>query len=88
MLSFLDLSRTALQELPSSIDSLIGLQKLRLNNCENLFTAIVGRPVKQKHLPGLSTLKKLDLSESNLENLPTTIKQFHLLEESGIFRCT
>ncbi|MBA0619189.1 hypothetical protein Godav_028407, partial [Gossypium davidsonii] len=81
MLSFLDLSGTALKELPSSIDNLIGLQNLRLNNCENLFTAIGGRPVKQKHLHGLSTLKKLDLSESNLENLPTTIKQFHLLEE-------
>ncbi|TYI03295.1 hypothetical protein ES332_A11G328200v1 [Gossypium tomentosum] len=47
---------------------------------KNLFTAI-------GHLPGLSSLKKLDLSESNLENLPATIKQFHLLEELILRKC-
>ncbi|MBA0785578.1 hypothetical protein Gotri_026853 [Gossypium trilobum] len=35
-LSFLNLGKTALKELPSSIDNLIGLRDLRLNNCENL----------------------------------------------------
>ncbi|KAK5786737.1 hypothetical protein PVK06_041380 [Gossypium arboreum] len=74
MLRELDLSGTALKELPSSIDNLIGLRSLTLNNFEKLFTAIGGRPVKQKHLHGLSSLKKLDLTESNLEDLPTTIK--------------
>ncbi|MBA0754941.1 hypothetical protein Gogos_020705, partial [Gossypium gossypioides] len=86
MLYKLDLSGTALKELPSTIDNLIGLKYLSLNDCENLvclpdslyklksflrlslcgssnlvvenlFTAIGDRPVKQKHLPGLSLLK-------------------------------
>ncbi|TYG96264.1 hypothetical protein ES288_A11G335500v1 [Gossypium darwinii] len=86
-LSFLNLSRTALKELPFSIDNLIGLQNLRLNNCENLFTAIGGRAVKQKHLHVLSPLKKLNLSESNLENLPITIKHFPLLKELILRKC-
>ncbi|KAA3472475.1 disease resistance protein TAO1-like [Gossypium australe] len=54
---------------------------------QNMFTAIGGRPVKQKHLHGLSLLWRLDLSESNLENLPTTIKQFPLLEELILRKC-
>ncbi|TYG96254.1 hypothetical protein ES288_A11G334500v1, partial [Gossypium darwinii] len=87
MLRELDLSGTALKELPSSIDNLIGLRSLTLNNFEKLFTAIGGRPVKQKHLHGLSSLKKLDLTESNLEDLPTTIKQFPLLEELILRKC-
>ncbi|MFQ6666171.1 hypothetical protein Gotur_032634 [Gossypium turneri] len=103
----LDLSGTALKELPSSIDNLIGLKYLSLNDSEslvylpdsfyklksllclslcgrsnlvvkNLFTTVGGRLVNQKDPHGLSSLKKLDLSESNLENFPTTIKRFPL----------
>ncbi|PPD88128.1 hypothetical protein GOBAR_DD14952 [Gossypium barbadense] len=105
----LDLSGTALKELPSSIDNLIGLTHLNMNNCKNLvclpdsfyklksllclslcgrsnlivknlFTTVGGRLVNQKDPHGLSSMKQLDLSESNLENLPTTIKQFQLHE--------
>ncbi|MFQ6667213.1 hypothetical protein Gotur_033312 [Gossypium turneri] len=47
---------------------------------KNLFTAVGGRPVNQKDPHGLSSLKTLVLCESNLENLPPTIKQFHLHE--------
>ncbi|MFQ6666172.1 hypothetical protein Gotur_032634, partial [Gossypium turneri] len=45
---------------------------------KNLFTTVGGRLVNQKDPHGLSSLKKLDLSESNLENFPTTIKRFPL----------
>ncbi|TYI58113.1 hypothetical protein E1A91_D11G331100v1 [Gossypium mustelinum] len=105
----LDLSGTALKELPSSIDNLIVLTHLNMNNCKNLvclpdsfyklksllclslcgrsnlivknlFTTVGGRLVNQKDPHGLSSMKQLDLSESNLENLPTTIKQFQLHE--------
>ncbi|KAK5786730.1 hypothetical protein PVK06_041373 [Gossypium arboreum] len=54
---------------------------------KNLFTTTGCRPVKQKDLHGLSSLKELDLSESNLENLPTTIKQFSCLEELILRKC-
>ncbi|MBA0654554.1 hypothetical protein Goklo_021535, partial [Gossypium klotzschianum] len=56
------------------IDNLIGLQQLRLNNCENLFTAIGGRPVKQKHLPWLSTLKKKCKRPKSLPELPPSLE--------------
>ncbi|KAG4122882.1 hypothetical protein ERO13_D11G295925v2 [Gossypium hirsutum] len=54
---------------------------------ENLLTAIGGRPVKQKDIVGLSSLYRLDLSESNLENLPTTIKKFPCLEKLILRKC-
>ncbi|KAA3472476.1 disease resistance protein TAO1-like [Gossypium australe] len=112
----LDLSGTALKELPSSIDNLIRLAKLCLNNSENLvclpssfcklkslrvlyirgisnlvvknlFTTVGCRPVKQKDFHGLSSLYRLDLSESNLKNLPTTIKQFLCLKDLILRKC-
>ncbi|MFQ6667215.1 hypothetical protein Gotur_033312 [Gossypium turneri] len=81
-LNELDLSETALKELPSPIDNLIGLQYLSLNKCKNLVCLPDSfcRPVNQKDPHGLSSLKTLVLCESNLENLPPTIKQFHLHE--------
>ncbi|MBA0671125.1 hypothetical protein Goklo_007410 [Gossypium klotzschianum] len=54
---------------------------------ENLLTAIGGRLGKQKDIVGLSSLHRLDLSESNLENLPTTIKQFPCLEKLILRKC-
>ncbi|KAK5786731.1 hypothetical protein PVK06_041374 [Gossypium arboreum] len=54
---------------------------------KNLFTTVGGKPVKQKGLHGLSLLHILDLSESNLENLPTTIKQFSCLEVLILRKC-
>ncbi|KAG4177036.1 hypothetical protein ERO13_A11G282539v2 [Gossypium hirsutum] len=54
---------------------------------KNLFSAIGGRPVKLKDLHGLSSLYKLDLSETNLESLPTTIKQFPWLQELILWNC-
>ncbi|PPR93645.1 hypothetical protein GOBAR_AA27027 [Gossypium barbadense] len=83
MLRELDLSGTALKELPSSIDNLIGLRSLTLNNFEKLFTAIGGRPVKQKHLHELSSLKKVNLEEMQETEIITRAST-----KPGIFRCT
>ncbi|MBA0803934.1 hypothetical protein Gohar_014093 [Gossypium harknessii] len=41
----------------------------------------------QKDLHGLSSLKTLDLSGTNIENLPTTIKQPPWLEELILWEC-
>ncbi|PPD88127.1 hypothetical protein GOBAR_DD14951 [Gossypium barbadense] len=119
-LRFLDLSGTALKELSSSMENLIGLVELRLNNCENLaclpdnfyklkslkflslygcsnlvtwpdnlFSAIGGASLTemQRDLHGLSSLENLDLSGSNLENLPTSIKQLPRLKQLILRKC-
>ncbi|XP_039057737.1 disease resistance protein RPV1-like isoform X2 [Hibiscus syriacus] len=82
----LDLSGTALKKLPSSMENLIGLTDLRLNNCENLvylpdnlFSSIEGACF----LP----LAILNLSETNMENLPTTIKQLPGLWKLILRKC-
>ncbi|MBA0785718.1 hypothetical protein Gotri_024976, partial [Gossypium trilobum] len=71
--------------LPDSFYKLKSLEIFNLKGhsnlvVKNLLTAVGGRPVNQKDLHWLSSLYKLDLSESNLVNLPTTIKQFPLHE--------
>ncbi|XP_050245511.1 disease resistance protein Roq1-like isoform X2 [Quercus robur] len=74
----LDLSETAIEELPSSIGGLIGLTSLTLGSCKNLV-----------YLPNticcLKSLECLDLSRSsNFENLPEnlgnvkSLKMLHL----------
>ncbi|KAK9016790.1 hypothetical protein V6N11_079283 [Hibiscus sabdariffa] len=94
----LDLSGTAVKELPSSMRNLIGLTDLRLNNCENLvclpddlFSAIgaclTGTPEMQKDLHGLSSLAILNLSGTNMDNLPTTIKQLPRLWKLILRKC-
>ncbi|KAL1074995.1 hypothetical protein V6Z11_D11G328200 [Gossypium hirsutum] len=99
-LRFLDLSGTALKELSSSMENLIGLVELRLNNCENLaclpdnfyklkslkFLSLYGCS-NLRDLHGLSSLENLDLSGSNLENLPTSIKQLPRLKQLILRKC-
>ncbi|PPS10620.1 hypothetical protein GOBAR_AA10006 [Gossypium barbadense] len=78
----LELSGTVLKELPS--ESYWSLY--------NLFSAIggaclTGRPEMQRDLHGLSSLKELDLTGRNLENLPTSIKQLPRLQELILRKC-
>ncbi|TYI03292.1 hypothetical protein ES332_A11G328000v1 [Gossypium tomentosum] len=119
-LRYLELSGTALKELSSSMENLIGLVELRLNNCENLvylpdnfyklkslkflylygcsnlvtwpdnlFSAIGGVSLTEmrRDLHGLSSLEELDLTGSNLENLPTSIKQLPRLKKLILRKC-
>ncbi|PPR83721.1 hypothetical protein GOBAR_AA36989 [Gossypium barbadense] len=119
-LRYLELSGTALKELSSSMENLIGLVELRLNNCENLvylpdnfyklkslkflylygcsnlvtwpdnlFSAIGGVSLTEmrRDLHGLSSLEELDLTGSNLENLPTSIKQLPRLKQLILRKC-
>ncbi|XP_040960289.1 TMV resistance protein N-like [Gossypium hirsutum] len=83
--------------LPDNFYKLKSLHHLHLYSCsnrvvKNLFSAIAvasltGRPEMQKDLHGLSSLKTLDLSGTNIENLPTTIKQPPWLEELILWKC-
>ncbi|KAK8712335.1 hypothetical protein V6N13_147575 [Hibiscus sabdariffa] len=79
----LDLSGTALKELPSSMENLVGLEYLRLDYCENfvclpanLFSAI--GVASSKHPNGLSSLRKLIFKR--LESLPERPLSLELLD--------
>ncbi|KAK8589086.1 hypothetical protein V6N12_023492 [Hibiscus sabdariffa] len=89
----LDLSGTALKELPSSMENLVGLEYLRLDNYENflclpanLFFAIEGASLKgrseiHKHPNGLSSLRKLILREcKRLKSLPESPPSLEFLD--------
>ncbi|KAK8689243.1 hypothetical protein V6N13_087965 [Hibiscus sabdariffa] len=96
MLRILDVSGTALKELPSSMDNLIVLNHLRLDKCENLihlpdnlFSAIGGASLTggseiQKYRVGLSLLKVLSLRECRrLKSLPVLPPNLELLDAPG-----
>ncbi|MBA0877956.1 hypothetical protein Goshw_000364, partial [Gossypium schwendimanii] len=71
----LDLSRTTLKELPSSIENLIGLEELVLNNCEN-FVCLPNNFYK------LKSLKRLTLQGfSRLEIFPEVMDTMEMLRD-------
>ncbi|KAK9205176.1 hypothetical protein WN943_015443 [Citrus x changshan-huyou] len=77
-LSELYLDGTSITEMPSSIELLMGLELLNLNDCKNL----VRLPSSIK---GLKYLKTLNLSGCfKLENVPETVGQVESLEELDI----
>ncbi|PPD93035.1 hypothetical protein GOBAR_DD10067 [Gossypium barbadense] len=71
----LDLDQTALKELPSSIDNLIGLEELVLNNCENLVCL-------PDNFYKLKSLKRLTLQDcSRLEIFPEILETMERLRD-------
>ena len=99
------LDGTAIQELPSSIQSLKGLQYLNLAYCSNLLSL----PETICHLKSLAflscwgcsqlksfpeiredmeNLRELDLDETAIEELPTSIQRLHGLQELHLSNCS
>ncbi|KAL1075003.1 hypothetical protein V6Z11_D11G328800 [Gossypium hirsutum] len=78
----LDLDQTALKELPSSIDNLIGLEELVLNNCENLVCL-------PDNFYKLKSLKRLTLQDcSRLEIFPEIFCKLKFLEKLDLKGCS
>lgn len=82
-LTGLHLGRTIVEELPSSIQHLIGsviLSLKTLNDCKNLQSL-------PSSISGLKSLKKLDLLGcSELRNVPETLGKVECLEEFDLSR--
>ena len=99
------LDGTAIQELPSSIGSLKGLQYLNLAYCSNLLSL----PETICHLKSLAflsclgcsqlksfpeiredmeNLRELNLGETAIEELPTSIQRLHGLQELNLSNCS
>ncbi|KAL5778644.1 hypothetical protein ACOSQ2_009381 [Xanthoceras sorbifolium] len=70
-----DLSATAIKELPHSIEHLSGLLRLFLRSCKTLAML----PEIPEDISCLTSLEVLKLSENNFESLPKSIKQLSKL---------
>ena len=90
----LDLSGTAIMDLPSSITHLNGLQTLLLEECSKLHKI----PIHICHLSSLeggipsdichlSSLQKLNLERGHFSSIPTTINQLSRLEVLNLSHC-
>ncbi|KAL6130690.1 hypothetical protein ACLB2K_069069 [Fragaria x ananassa] len=78
----LDLEGTAIKELPSSIDSLTGLEYLSMRNC----TSLVSLP---DEICNLACLENLDLTGcSKLSKLPDNFQNWECLGEYGLYNLT
>ncbi|KAL4607616.1 hypothetical protein ACB092_09G188500 [Castanea dentata] len=80
-LGMLDLSETAIEEIPSSIEGLIGLKSLTLFLCENLVCL-------PSTICNLKSLESLNLSECiNFDNLPENLGNIKCLKRLDV-SCT
>ncbi|CAL8177561.1 unnamed protein product [Prunus armeniaca] len=79
-LEFLNLSDTAVKELPTSIGNLVVLRELDLHNCKNL-------EVVPDELFCLTSLQVLDLSGTEIKSLPASIKQAAQLSRLFLNSC-
>lgn len=76
-IKYLDLGRTAIEELPSSIESFENLITLQLFDCRSL-----------KFLPNLPrNIEILQLSGLTIEEVPSSIGCLHNLRQINLYRC-
>ncbi|XP_061345849.1 disease resistance-like protein DSC1 [Gastrolobium bilobum] len=79
-LKYMVLDATAIEKLPPIFDTSLSITKLFLDNCSNLSEL-------PDNLGLLSTLNKLSLRGSNIENLPDTIKNLSQLRDLNVSNC-
>ena len=79
-LRVLDLSGTAIMDLPSSITHLNGLQTLLLQECSKLHQI-------PSHICYLSSLEKLNLEGGHFSSIPPTINQLSRLKALNLSHC-
>nr|XP_023918696.1 protein SUPPRESSOR OF npr1-1, CONSTITUTIVE 1-like [Quercus suber] len=76
----LDLSGTAIKELPSSIERLTMLTLLALQGCKNLENL-------PENLGNVKGLKELDLSRTTIKEFPSSIERLMHLTSLTLFNC-
>jgi len=90
-MTLLDLSYTAIRALPSSIQCNRELVVLLLNGCHNLdMLSNVSEPgliTAPDHFGHLFSLRNLDLSGTNVESLPASIKNLSMMKQLKLDDC-
>lgn len=80
-LKCVNLEGTAIENLPTSMQNLEGLQILSMERCKSLESNFI------QNLPKFPNLRQLHLQDSNLTILPACIEEFHSLEVLDVVNC-